>query len=128
VFCICQILQMKWEYNGTVYQVYTNCKNAYEMGEKYCTACRMDLVHLQNVIRLIKMFLKWTYFKVDINKDKHLFDAISFRIFWDKEVFYDHCFPVLLLYTSRRGKKIRRYWEWMKHVNFWSPIRCNFIA
>jgi hypothetical protein len=44
---------MKGEYDGTVYQAFTDCKNAYEMEEKHCTACIMDLVHPQNVIRLM---------------------------------------------------------------------------
>jgi hypothetical protein len=43
------------EYDGTVYWVFTDCKNAYEMREKYCTAFIMDIRYLQTA----RMPMKW---------------------------------------------------------------------
>jgi len=34
-FCICQILNKKLEYNGTVYLLFIDFKRAYDSGEKY---------------------------------------------------------------------------------------------
>jgi len=48
IFCICQILEKKWVYNGTVHQLFANLEKAYDSGEKYCTVFSLNLVYLWN--------------------------------------------------------------------------------
>jgi hypothetical protein len=55
----------------------------------------MDLANPQNVGGLIIMFLKLTYSKVDVNKDRRLMLYYS-EFSETRNSFYDHCFPVLL--------------------------------
>jgi hypothetical protein len=57
-FCICQILEKKWEYNGTVHQLFLDF-------EKVCDSLRTELLYnvyielgiLMKKVRLIKTCL-----------------------------------------------------------------------
>jgi hypothetical protein len=69
IFCICQILEKKWEYNETVHQLFINFKKA-------CVSLRREVlyniliefgVHMR-LVRLIKMCLNKTCSKVHIGK------------------------------------------------------------
>jgi hypothetical protein len=69
IFYIPQILQKKWEYNGTVHQLFIDCRKIYDpiKGEvlynillEFCIPMKLD--------RLIKMCLNETYSKVRIGK------------------------------------------------------------
>jgi hypothetical protein len=58
-FCICQILKTKWEYNGTVHQLFVDLKKAYNSGRRevvYNILTEFGL--LMKLVRLIKMCLK----------------------------------------------------------------------
>jgi sorting nexin-29 len=74
IFCICQILEKKWEYNETVHQLFIDFKKAYD------SVRREVLYHIliefgvpMKLVRLIKMCLNETYSKVLIGK--HLSDS-----------------------------------------------------
>jgi len=70
IICICHILEKKWEYNGTVNQLFTD-------PEKACKSVRREIWY--NILtefgvpvkltRLIKMCLNETYNKVFIGKN-----------------------------------------------------------
>jgi hypothetical protein len=67
--CIRQILEKKWEYNGTVHQLFIDFKKAYD------SVRREILYNILNgfgipvkLVRLIKMCLNETYSKVRIGK------------------------------------------------------------
>jgi predicted alpha/beta superfamily hydrolase len=42
---ICQTLEMQWEYNGTIHQLFMGFKKVYDPGEKYCIIYLLDLVY-----------------------------------------------------------------------------------
>jgi len=46
MFCICQILEKKWEYNGTVYQLFIDFEKVYDTGEKYSIVFSVNMVYL----------------------------------------------------------------------------------
>jgi hypothetical protein len=47
IFCTHQILEKKWEYNGTVHQLFVDSEKAYDSTkEKYCTIFSLNLVEL----------------------------------------------------------------------------------
>jgi hypothetical protein len=67
IFCICQILEEKWEYNETVHQLFIDFKKAY-------ASVRRDVLYNILRFRLIKTCLNETYSKVRIGK--HLSDGL----------------------------------------------------
>jgi hypothetical protein len=69
IFCICQILEEKWEYNETVHQLFVDFKKA------YYSVRREELYNIlvafgvpMELVRLIKMCLNETYSKVHIGR------------------------------------------------------------
>jgi hypothetical protein len=69
VFYIRQILEKKWEYNGTVHQLFIDFKKAYD------SVRREELYNIliefgipRKVVGLIKMCLNETYSRVRIGK------------------------------------------------------------
>jgi hypothetical protein len=48
IFCICHILEKKWEYNGTVHQLFIDFGKAYDSGETY----RMSTIFSLNLVYL----------------------------------------------------------------------------
>ena len=73
VFCIRQILEEKWEYNGAVHQLFVESKKAYDSvrREVLCNILIEFGIPLKSV-RLTKMCLNETYSRVRVGK--HLFD------------------------------------------------------
>ena len=69
-FCICQILDTKWEYNEAVHQLFINFKKSYD-------TVRREVLHniiieigiRMKVVSLIKMCLTETYSKVRVSKN-----------------------------------------------------------
>jgi hypothetical protein len=70
IFCICQILEKKWEYNETVHQLFKDFKKAYDSvrREVLCNIL-IELGIPMKLVRLIKMCLNETYSKVCVGKD-----------------------------------------------------------
>jgi hypothetical protein len=48
ILCNWQILEKKWEYNGTVHQLFIDFKQAYNSGGKYYTIFSMSLEYPGN--------------------------------------------------------------------------------
>jgi hypothetical protein len=48
IFYIRQILEKKWEYNGTVHQPFIDFKNVTQLREKFFTISCLNLVYLRN--------------------------------------------------------------------------------
>jgi hypothetical protein len=74
IFCICQILEKKWENSEAVHQLYTDFKKAYN-------SLRSDVLYNIftefgipiKLLRLMKMYLNETYSRVQVGK--HLSDV-----------------------------------------------------
>jgi hypothetical protein len=66
-FCICQILQEKWEYNETVHQLFIDFKKAYDTVRRdvLCDIL-IEFGVPMKLVRLIEMCLNETYSKVRI--------------------------------------------------------------
>jgi hypothetical protein len=77
IFCICQILEEKWEYKGAIHKLFVDFMRAYDSMRRevlYYTFIEFGVP--MKLVRLIKMCLNETCSKVRIGK--HLSD--SFRI------------------------------------------------
>jgi hypothetical protein len=69
IFYIQQILEKKWEYNGTVHQLFIDFKKAYDSIKRevlYNILLKFGIP--KKLVRLIKMCLNETYSKVHIGK------------------------------------------------------------
>ena len=69
IFCICQILEKKWEYNEAVHQLFIDFKKAYDScrREALCNILIEFGVHMK-LVRLIKMCLSETYSRGRVGK------------------------------------------------------------
>jgi hypothetical protein len=82
IFCICQILEKKWDCNETVYQEFIDFKKAYDsVRREVLYSIFIEFGVLMKLVRVIKMCLNETYSKVDMGK--HLFS--SFPIYGLKQ-------------------------------------------
>jgi hypothetical protein len=78
IFCICQILEKKWEYNERVHQLFIDFKRTYD-------SVRTEVLYniltefgvTMKLDRFIKMCLNETYSKIHIGK--HLPDTFSIQ-------------------------------------------------
>jgi hypothetical protein len=62
IFYIWQILEKKWEYNGTVYQLFTDFKKAYNsVRREILYNILIDVGIPRKLVGLIKMCLNETY-------------------------------------------------------------------
>jgi hypothetical protein len=69
IFYIRQILEKKWEYNGTVHQLFINFKKAYDSIEREVLYnILLEFGIPKKLVRIIKMCLNETYSKVRIGK------------------------------------------------------------
>jgi hypothetical protein len=69
IFCICQILEKKWEYNKTVHRLFMDFKKAYD--SVWREVLHNTLIQsgiLMKLIRLIRMCLNETYSRVRAGK------------------------------------------------------------
>jgi hypothetical protein len=70
IFYICQILEKKWEYNGTIHQLFIDFKKAYDSVRRealYNILIEFGIPRKQ--VGLIKMCLYETYSRVRIGKN-----------------------------------------------------------
>jgi hypothetical protein len=57
-FCICQILEKKWEYNGTVHQLFIDFKKAYDsVRREVLYSIPIEFGTPKKLVLLIKMCL-----------------------------------------------------------------------
>jgi hypothetical protein len=69
IFYIRQILEKKWEYNGTVHQLFIDIKEAYNsIKREVLYNILLEFGVPKKLVRLIKMYLNETNFKVRIGK------------------------------------------------------------
>jgi hypothetical protein len=68
-FYIRQILEKKWEYNGTVHQLFIDFKKAYDsVKREVLYSILLEFGIPKNLVRSIKMCLNETYSKVRVGK------------------------------------------------------------
>jgi hypothetical protein len=78
IFYIQQILQKKWEYNGTVNQLFIDFKKAYDsVKREVLYNILLEFGIHRKLVRLIKMCLNVTYSKFYV--DKLLFDTFPIQ-------------------------------------------------
>jgi hypothetical protein len=69
IFYIRQILEKKWEYNGTVHQLFIDFKKAYDsIKREVLYSILVEFGIPKKLVRLIKMCLNETYSKVHLGK------------------------------------------------------------
>jgi hypothetical protein len=74
IFCICQILQKKWEYNQAVHQLFTDFKKPYNpLSREVSYNILIAFSMCMGLERLITMCLHETYTKASIGN--HLSDT-----------------------------------------------------
>jgi hypothetical protein len=74
IFCIRQILEKKWEYNETVYQLFIDFKKAYDsVRREVLYNILIEFGVPRKLVRLIKMCLNETYSRVRIGKHLSLY-------------------------------------------------------
>jgi hypothetical protein len=105
IFCICQILEKKWEYNETVHQLFIHRleESLIQQGGKYCTIFS-DFVVPMELVTLIKMCLNKTHNEVRIGK--HLSD--SFPIQKDLKQGDDALSPLLFNFALEYAIRSRK--------------------
>jgi hypothetical protein len=78
IFCICQILETKWEYNDAVHQLFVDYKKAYDsVRREVLYNILIEFWVPVKLVRLIKMCLNETYSKVPIGK--HLSESFPIQ-------------------------------------------------
>jgi sorting nexin-29 len=74
IFYILQILEKKWEYNGTVYQLFIDFKKAFDsVGREVLYIILTESGISRKLARLIQMCLNETYNTVHIGKNLPIF-------------------------------------------------------
>ena len=70
IFCICQMLENKWEYNGTVHQLFINLKKAIydSVKREILYNILIEFGILKKLVGLIKMCLSETYSRVSVGR------------------------------------------------------------
>jgi sorting nexin-29 len=91
IFCICQILEKKWEYNEAVYQLFIDFKKAYDsVRREVLYNILMEFGVPNKVVRLVKMCSTETYSRVQVGKN--LSDMFPIRNGLKQGDALRHCF------------------------------------
>ena len=70
IFCIRQILEIKWEYNESVHQLFIDSKKAYDsVRREVLYNILIEFGSPKKLLRLIKMCLTETYSRVQVGKN-----------------------------------------------------------
>jgi hypothetical protein len=78
IFCIRKILEKKWEYNGTVHQLFIDFSKAYDSDRREVLYKILIEFSIQRkLVKLTKMCLNETYSKIRISK--HLSGAFPIK-------------------------------------------------
>jgi hypothetical protein len=121
ILFIWQILEKKWEYNGTVHQLFIDFKKAYDSINRGLYNILLEFGIPKKLVRLIKMRFSETYGKVRVGKllsDKFPIQnglkqggSLSSLLF----NFALECF-------FRKVQKIKSVWNGMGHISYWSML------
>jgi hypothetical protein len=108
IFYIWQILEKKWEYNGTAYQLFIDLKKAYDsVRRELLYSVLIECGTPRKLTGLIQMCLDETYNTVHIGKYQS--DKVPIQNGLNREMLYHHCFSTLLwnmpLGRSKRTRK-----------------------
>jgi hypothetical protein len=107
IFYIWQILEKKWEYNGTVHQLFIDYKKAYDsVGREVLYNIFTEFGIPRKLVGLIKMCLSETYSTVCIGKYRP--DKFLIQNGLKQEMFYHYCFLILLSNMPFGGSKRTR--------------------
>jgi len=119
MFCICQILEKKWEFNDAVLQLFIDFKKAYDSDRREVLYnILIEFAIPMKLVRLIKVCLSETYSRVRVGK--HLSDVFPIRNGLKQG---DDLSPVIfnfaLEYTIRRVHVNHDSLKLMVHISFW---------
>jgi hypothetical protein len=115
IFYIQQILEKKWEYNGTVHQLFIDFKKA-------CDSIKREVLHtillefgiLKKLGRLIKTSLNETYNKVRVGKllsDKFPIQNVLEKSRCSIAIAFQFCFRICHQETPKKKKKMKWVWN-----------------
>jgi hypothetical protein len=108
IFYIWQIMEKKWEYNGTVHQLFIDFKKAYDsVRREVLYNILIEFGIPRKLVGIIKMCLNETYSTVHISEN--LSDKFPIQNGLKKRVIYHNCFSAFLwsmsLGQSKRTRK-----------------------
>jgi hypothetical protein len=95
IFCICHILETKWEYHEAVHQLFTDSKKAYDsVGREVLYNTVNEFGIPDETGNLKQMCLNEIYSTVRV--DKHLRDLLPSKNGLKQAILYSHNFSTLL--------------------------------
>jgi hypothetical protein len=108
----------KWEYNGTVDQLFIYFVRACEEGREDLYNILTEFSIPMMLARLIKICLNVTYNKVCIGK--HLSDAFPIQnCLKQGDILSPLFFNFALEYAITKVQKVRKGWNQMEHISSW---------
>ena len=95
IFCILEILEKKWECNGTIHKLFIDLIKTYDsVAREVLYNIFIEFGIPKKIVRLLKMCLNETYNKV--HEDWFLSDAFTIYVGLKKEMHYHLIFSTLL--------------------------------
>jgi hypothetical protein len=106
MFYIRQILEKKWEYNGTVHQLFIDFKKAFDAvkREVLCNIL-LEFGLSKKLVRLVKMCLNETYSKVRVS------NVLSDNCLKQGDALSPLLFNFALEYAISKSKKMKSVWN-----------------
>jgi hypothetical protein len=106
------ILEKKWEYNGTVHQLFIDFKKNYDsVKREVIYNILLEFGITKKLVRLIKMCLNETYSKVLIGKVCHFL----FRMGWKKgcsiAIAFQFCFRICHEESPKKSNRFGIEWD-----------------
>jgi hypothetical protein len=124
IFYIHQILEKKWEYNGTVHQQFIDFKKPYDsVRRQVLYNILSELRILGKLVGLNNMCLNETYSAVRIIKYLSDMFPVQKGLKQRDALLRYHWFLTLLWNMPLGGSmRTRKDWNWMGHISFWPML------